>query len=304
MISSGHLVVNKESLAGQQKALEKLTRAKDAGFDAYSQRSKCLAGTRVDVLDGLQRWATGSDSRQVYWLNGHAGSGKSTIAQSFAEILAAVADLGASFFCSRDSQQRSDLKMIFPTIAYQLAKARNVDSPAYRGSLLRALEADPDIAFSSLHNQLQTLIISPAKESGIRTVIVIDALDECRDPNPTSIILDLISSAIVHVPAVKVFITSRPDPHIRSGFRLPQLKPLTEVMLLHEVDATSVNSDIKLYLQHELNAIAENRRGERVSISYDWPLDSDLEILTRKAAGLFIFAATVVKFIDTRYHDP
>ena len=56
----------------------------------------------------------------VYWLNGLAGTGKSTIAQTIAERLFAEGQLGASFFCSRDFEDRSNLDLIFPTLAAQL----------------------------------------------------------------------------------------------------------------------------------------------------------------------------------------
>ena len=57
----------------------------------------------------------------MFWLNGLAGTGKSTIAQTFAEISFADGKLGASFFCSRDFENRSNLQVIFPTLAFQLA---------------------------------------------------------------------------------------------------------------------------------------------------------------------------------------
>ncbi|KAI0084568.1 WD40-repeat-containing domain protein [Irpex rosettiformis] len=289
----------------ERNALDKLTRAKNAGFDASNHRSRCLAGTRTKVLHTLQQWAEDPDGHQVYWLNGHAGSGKSTIAQSFAEMLLATGDLGASFFCSRDSQQQSDLKTIFPTLAFQLATANNTDSPRYRRALLHALEKHPDIALSSLHNQLEELIIGPAQTSGITAIIVVDALDECRDPNSTSIILDLFASSIVRVPLIKIFITGRPEPHILSGFCLPQLVPITDVMILHEIDDMAVNADIRLFLQDKLSKIAEDRRRNYgTSIPSNWPSDSALDALTKKTAGLFIFASTVVKVIENTYYDP
>jgi len=65
-------------------------------------------------------WVKNPQDQNVFWLNGLAGTGKSTITQSFSET---VDDgfLGASFFCSRDYLNRRELKNIFPTLAYQLA---------------------------------------------------------------------------------------------------------------------------------------------------------------------------------------
>ena len=64
------------------------------------------------------QWAEDPQDRHVFWLNGLAGTGKSTIAQTFAEMVANNSALGASFFCSRDYLDRKELKNTFPTLAY------------------------------------------------------------------------------------------------------------------------------------------------------------------------------------------
>lgn len=265
-------------------------------------RSPCLQGTRVQVLRTLNSWARDPGAQQVYWLNGHAGSGKSTIAQSFAEQLFAYRLLGASFYCSRDSQQRSDLNLIFPTIAYQLATADHPAAPVFRQELLRVIAINPEIATASLKTQLQDLIVNPVKESGMSTVIIIDALDECRDDNTTSIILHFLDQNVARIPNIKFFITSRPEPHIRLGFRLDGLRLVSDVMILHEVTADSVDGDIRLYLKTRLTGIAAKR--SNVELDHEWPEDHEIDELTKKAGGLFIFASTAVKFIDSKNHVP
>ena len=74
----------------------------------------------MDVLQQLEDWQE-NGGHCVFWLNGLAGTGKSTIAQTFANITFAEGKLGASFFCSRDFQNRSNLRAILPTLAFQLA---------------------------------------------------------------------------------------------------------------------------------------------------------------------------------------
>jgi len=68
-------------------------------------------------LDQIELWTRNFDEPPVYWLNGLAGTGKSTIAQTIAERVFADGQLGASFFCSRDFEDRSNLHFIFPTLA-------------------------------------------------------------------------------------------------------------------------------------------------------------------------------------------
>ena len=139
--------------------------------------------------------------------------------------------------------------MIFPTIAFQLSQATNPDSLKYRKALIRSLEKNADIASLSMQNQLEQLIITPVTESSLETVILIDALDECKDTNLVSIVLRLLADTIAHIPSLKFFITSRPEPHIRSAFRLPPLTPITDIMVLHEVGMSSVDEDIRLFLK-------------------------------------------------------
>jgi hypothetical protein len=272
----------------------------DAGYDTTDERSVCLGGTREELLDALRRWKDNASSPPVFWLSGHAGSGKTTIAQTYAVELADEYRLGASFFCSRDSSSRSDLKMIFITLAFQLARGKDAASSIYRTTLLRALKDHPNVGSLSLRNQLEYLIVEPAMESGLATVVVIDALDECNDKNPTSTILDLLASHIHRIPKVKFFITSRPEPHIREGFRLPQLKPLTDVLQLHEVE--TVHVDIKKYLKESLTKITMRR--SQSHLPEGWPMETDLDALTKKSDGLFIHASTVVKILSQCKADP
>ena len=55
--------------------------------------------------------------------------------------------LGASFFCSRDFEDRRDLRLIFPTIAVQLARTY----PAFRSIFIRLVQSDPGIIHESLY---------------------------------------------------------------------------------------------------------------------------------------------------------
>ena len=87
----------------------------DAGY-LCGNRQGCLRGTRKQVLWEIEQWLIGHSSQHIFWLNGLAGTGKSTIAQTFAETAFADGKLGASFFCSRDFEDRSNLQAIFPTL--------------------------------------------------------------------------------------------------------------------------------------------------------------------------------------------
>ena len=234
----------------------------------------------------------------MYWLNGLAGTGKSTITQSFSEMAAKEGILGASFFCSRDYLNRKELKNIFPTLAFQLAH----NYPHFRSILIRTIKKDPTLAHTSLISQLESLLVDPLSGKDISCTIIIDALDECVDDQPASAILSVLGRFVKKLPLVKFFITGRPEPRIRTGFRLPLLQPLTQIFLLHEVELSSVNNDIQLYLTQRLTMVAKQRSD--LDLPNPWPSGGEIMALTKKSSGLFIFASTLVRFIESAHHEP
>jgi hypothetical protein len=174
--------------------------------------------------------------------------------------------------------------------------------PAFRSQIIRAIKQDPSVARNSLISQLKDLIVNPLSNTNTPCIIIVDALDECVDDQPASAILSVLGRLIKHLPSVKFFITGRPEPRIRTGFRLPLLEPFTQVFLLHEVKLSSVDQDIRLYFQEKLTAVAKRRSD--LDLSNPWPCDQDLTALTKKSSGLFIFASTLAKFIESEYHEP
>jgi len=268
-------------------------RSRGAGYQ-HGDRRGCLSGTRVAILDEIESWTKDFDKCPVYWLNGLAGTGKSAIAQSTAERLFADGRLGASFFCSRDFKDCSDLHLIFPTLSFQLAYRY----PDFRSVLVPLLQSNPDIGYESLCNQMEKLIVAPLKEKDISTVIVIDALDECTDDEPQSIILSVMGRLVEEIPKVKFFITGRPEPRIQSGFRLQLLRPLTEIFVLHTVEHSIINADIRRFLETRLSVLAE--RFQLVG----WPSDEHIDLLCQRAAGFFVYAVATVKFLDHKTRSP
>ena len=228
-------------------------------------------------------------------MNGLAGTGKSTISQTIAERLFADGQLGASFFCSRDFENRSNLQLIFPTLAVQLAR----NYPKFRSVFVPLAQSDPEIAHENLYNQMKKLIVKPLRESAVSTVIVIDALDECKDEETTSAILSVLGRLIPEVPKVKFFLTGRPEPRIRTGFRLPLLKRITDVFVLHGVEPGLVTYDIHLFLKSSFLEMAVHRDGLD-----GWPADGEIERLCERAAGLFVYAVATLKFIDRQNSNP
>jgi hypothetical protein len=269
-------------------ALQSFRRAQEAEY-RHGDRNGCLEGTRIAVLDEIENWAGDPNRPPVYWLNGLAGTGKSAIAQTIAERMFADGRLGGSFFCSRDAADRRNLRLIFPTLAVQLARKY----PEFRSSLVPLVRSDPECATESLYNQMRKMIVGPLKKSPISTVIVIDALDECRDEKPESAILSVLGQFASEIPNVKFFLTGRPEPHIRRGFNLPEMVEARDVFVLHEIESSEIGGDMRRLFNHWFAEIARRRRGLN-----GWPTTEQLDRLCERAAGLFIYAMATVKFVD------
>ena len=245
-------------------------------------------------MDEIERWIRDFRGPPVYWLNGLAGTGKSTIAQTIAERVFADGLLGASFFCSRDFEDRRNLKFIFPTLAVQLARTHT----EFRSIFVPLVRSDPGIAYESLYSQLNKLIVQPLVKSAISTVIVIDALDECKDDEPTSAILSVLGQFVTQVPKVKFFITGRPEPCIQKGFRLKPLARATDVFLLHEVEQSQINDDIRLFLRQKFSELGYKCGPD------GWPSEEELRLLCERSAGLFVHAVATAKFICQKGSNP
>ena len=224
-----------------------------------------------------------------------AGTGKTTIAQTIAERTFADGRLGASFFCSRDFEDRSDPQLIFPTLAVQLAR----QYANFRSILIQLVRSDPDIANESLYNQMLNLIFQPLRECNISTVILIDALDECKDEGPVSEILSVLGRFVSEIPKVKFLITGRPEPRIQQGFHFPLLEKVTEVFALHEIAPRQVDKDIRLFFTYEFSELVRRQPGLD-----NWPTEEQLNLLCEGAAGFFTYAVATVKFIDKQRSNP
>ena len=149
---------------------------------------------------------------------------------------------------------------------------------------------------------MEKLLVGPLKTTQTTTLIIIDALDECKDKEPASAILSILSRYVDQIPTVKFFITGRPEPRIRSGFRLESLAPITQVLKLHEVKPEAVDKDIELFFKIQLTSLVKNRSD--FDLTEHWPSPPDLRVLCKKAAGFFIYASTAVKFIASEADSP
>ena len=284
------------SLAEQDQCLSKLPAVPQAAFNSFDKRHDpiCLPETRVDLIRNIITWADGLDERCIFWLNGLAGTGKSTIARTVAQACQGKNRLGASFFFSRGGGDTSHAGKFFVSIARQLANI----SPSLRQYICEAIAEHSDISDRSLRDQWYQLILRPLSQSNDNSpqsplVLVVDALDECDDEKDIRTIIQLLAEArsLTRV-RLRIFMTSRPEIPIRHGvYQIPEAGH--QDFILHNISPAIVDHDISLFLEHNFRTI----RAER-AFSDDWPGDLVIRRLVRNACGLFIWAATACRFVS------
>ncbi|CAE6431954.1 unnamed protein product [Rhizoctonia solani] len=258
----------------------KLARYNSELSEEVSRRS-CTENTRTEILGNIMKWSEDCNTASVYWMNGMAGTGKTTIAYSACAALEASKQLAASFFCTCTSAECRDAKRIVPTIAYQLARR----STPFRSALCKVLEEDTDIGTGTISAQFDQLLRIPLMEAqstmSNNLVVVVDALDECSDPYIVELFLGVLFRSVAGFP-IKFFVTSRPEPIIRHRM-MSESERSRSILYLHEIEESLVQADIELYLKEELSSIL--------------PADNDIKQLAKYAGKLFIYAATAVRYI-------
>ncbi|CAE6523692.1 unnamed protein product [Rhizoctonia solani] len=247
-------------------------------------RGICAPGTRTSQIEQLLEWARNPEAGKAYWINGMAGTGKTSIAYSLCTELNKASNpnntpkLGASFFCSRRILECRQVKHIIPTISHQLAQC----SQPFQYALDKVLESDPDASTRALKIQFEKLIVQPlleARESlPANFIVVVDALDECENEDHISEILDLILSPAYTLP-IKFIVSSRPEPEIYERMMALVDKQPLALLVLHDLDAKVVKADIEAYMKGELEHI---------------PLtDTQWARIIERCGVLFIYASTV-----------
>jgi hypothetical protein len=285
------------SSSGLEKdLLRHLPYADEAPFNSYNRRheSAYLPDTRVDLLQGIYNWADaadGQDERCIFWLNGLAGTGKSTISRTVAHRYDEQKRLGASFFFSKGGGDVGHAGKFFTSLAVQLA----CNVPSLRQYIHEAAKKRSDIANLSLSEQWRQLVLGPLSKLQSEPchcyIIVIDALDECEDDRDVETILKLLAEARSLRVRLRIFLTSRPEIPIRHGIcAIPQAQHRDFV--LHNIQPSIVNHDISLFLEYNLG-----RMGQEWTLGADWPGEEVLRELVLYASGLFIWAATACRFV-------
>ncbi|KAJ3571722.1 hypothetical protein NP233_g3569 [Leucocoprinus birnbaumii] len=257
---------------------------------------KCHLGTRNNYITYITNWAIGESAQKepILWMYGPFGVGKTAVAQSSAEALTHCHKLTASLFFSRSNADRDDPQRVFPSIAYQIA----TKFPPFKEILETRIRSDPALLTKSLSMQFEELLVLPLRQLGFGRreveglVVVLDGLDECRgSANQCEIVNIIATSARNRTTPLRWFITSRPEDPIIQTMNSDNVHPVSIHLKLPV--SRSIDHEILIYLTDEFERIRE-----RHHIPHSWPSDEVLALLVERTAGLWIYASTIIRFIE------
>ncbi|KAK1235003.1 hypothetical protein PQX77_001781 [Marasmius sp. AFHP31] len=275
-------------------------------------RGACLPGTRESALAAIDDWASakGPEASLICWLSGAAGVGKSAIALSIAKSFEDGGLLSSSFFFFRSDSKRNNPAALVLTMAHDLA----ITTPLVRNCIEQRVSADPKILEASLEQQYRELVIAPTLMWNrqrslwgtpvVPNIVIIDGLDECGD-EPTQLrVLSIIQSTYQQTPhsPLRFLICSRPEAWIQEAFSDEPLLQLSRNIVLD--DSLEAREDIRRYYRHHFREIATSRKYRQVRFPNPWPSERDLEILVERSCAQFVYASTLVKFIQLAYNHP
>ncbi|KAG8794111.1 hypothetical protein FRC12_000459 [Ceratobasidium sp. 428] len=276
-------VADEQATESRLKSLPHSSAAKYSSAESSDLRGRCTQNTRVELLEDIYEWACNDKSQKIYWLNGMAGTGKTTIAYSFCERLEDSRKLAASFFCSRQLPSCRDVNRIVPTVSYQLSRF----SRLFRSALSEVLKDNPDVHNQVLREQFKSMVLNPLEyvKDALRTdlVVVIDALDECDNNDGVDRMLSALLSSAQRLP-IKFFVASRPDAKILDRMRGQRGESMPTELRLHELGRSIVQEDVRTYLNAQLMS--------HMSLS-----TNNLDILVERSGVLFIYASTAARYI-------
>lgn len=276
-----------------------LLRLRPADLDA-SDRGECLSGTRVELLDSVINWASSAPTNHpILWLNGVAGSGKSTISTTIANNLREQRRLGAFVFFNRDITERSIARNVIRSIAYHLG----LFDTRIGSTISAAIDSIPSIAEAPIRLQFTKLLIEPLASLPILAteppiLVVLDALDECDTVQGRRELLRLLGEESTRLPPfLRILITSRAECDIVSALGSHEHILVRSLTL----NSQSNNEDIIMFIRDQMATI--RARHGFLPLASDWPGQDVIETLAQCASGLFVWASTACRFIGDG-HDP
>ncbi|KAF7964467.1 hypothetical protein HWV62_7308 [Athelia sp. TMB] len=252
----------------------------------------CLPGTRVNILSLIHDWLRSRDNCCIFCLKGVAGSGKTAISNAVAQALNADGLLSSCFFFDRANASRNTPRLLFSTIARDIAGLY----PAIAADIAASLEKEPALASAHLSRQFEAFIAGPLRRHQIDRpiVLVIDALDEAVPDEADADLLTILRDEVAQLPTnIRIFITTRPTRVIQQA--LSDEEHITSHTLA--IDSVETQHDIAAYIDFMVRS-----KAIRSQMGTPWPDQALIDDLKIRAGGHFIWIATVFAYLRSAHH--
>jgi NACHT domain len=264
----------------------------------------CEPGTRTDVTERIRRW--GNDSageKQIFWLSGQSGSGKTAVAVTMYKEWEREGRLGGRFFFSKDVMATSTTQKFCVAVARDIA----AHIPSLQPTIAAAIK-DAAPAYFPLELQLQKMIIKPVETYGRPVFIVIDGLDSVSDPQERHRLLGCLTKELSNVRDLKVLLCSPVLPDIEEALGTPDLVERYNIYLPDSKEG-EIDPDITLYIEKHLKNLNEDTedqkgKGTVASLSkgyFQWLVPATF-LLKRNRSGSELME-TLINIDSTNHFD-
>ncbi|KAF8302045.1 WD40 repeat-like protein [Clavulina sp. PMI_390] len=227
---------------------------------------------------------------KVLWLQGVAGSGKSSIAVNVAKFFEHTNVLMAYYRFEKAKQGQLNPSNLFTTLALQLA----AQDAALEAKLVELVTSATSLERKSQDPAEQLrLFLLPLLQHNLNTyhqvIIIIDAIDESGVvPVRSKILKPLSTLAGLLPPGVHILLTTRPESDVQAILKAsPALESVSQLFMNELPDCTTIQ-DIHEYVRHMLQMPGLTFKLEHITL------------LSKRAQSSFQWASTACHYIVDR----
>ncbi|KAL8415662.1 hypothetical protein RB596_006317 [Gaeumannomyces avenae] len=256
----------------------------------------------VDQSD-FHSWAE-IPSKVFLWIQGIPGAGKTFLAHHVLEYFEKQGNVAASFFFQDNLENFNSLQRFFRMVLCQLlqsypCKGREVIKERKEifekvreicGSVLTCTDRDFQRAIELTLESLRR--VSPENPA----ILVIDAVDECKECNPAEYqSMKEWLAVISALPHLRIFLTSRDTGPVIEVIELltSSLSAPTTIRIVNLANfRDNTDDDIRKFIESHIGELTQRARNAYYNGDGD---HTDLvDSLVRKSAGMFLYASLVL----------
>ncbi|ESK96777.1 nwd2 [Moniliophthora roreri MCA 2997] len=159
-------------------------------------------------------------------------------------------------------------------------------------------------SFIQLLIRLPCGALDPERWKSLPRAIFIDGLDECVDIPSQERLLSMLSSAYTTDPPFPfdIVLCCRAEPLIADAFKHPPLSAISTQMSIGK--SFHSDRDIEIFFRSRFKEIRSRHYRTMQKVPENWPEEEAIQELVRRSCGQFVYATTVIKYIDNLQSVP